>query len=218
MDLKNLTAEDRVDFILNNFKKEIVLTSSFGAQSAVLLHMLLNQNPNLKVVFLDTQYLFPETYQFVEDLKIKLNINLYTYKSLLSKQEQEKKYGKLWLQGKEGLNKYNYLNKIEPMERAIKKLNIKTWISGIRKNQSKNRESKNFTELKNEIMKAYPILDWTDKDVYLYLKKHNLPYHPLWHKGYISIGDVHSTKSINEVDNIEEIRFNGVQRECGLHL
>ena len=218
MDLKNLTAEDRVDFILNNFEKEIVLTSSFGAQSAVLLHMLLNKNPNLKVVFLDTQYLFPETYQFVEDLKTKLNINLYTYKSLLSKQEQEKKYGKLWLQGKEGLDKYNYLNKIEPMERAIKELNIKTWISGIRKNQSKNRESKNFTELKNEIMKVYPILDWTDKDVYLYLKKHNLPYHPLWHKGYISIGDVHSTKSINEVDNIEEIRFNGVQRECGLHL
>lgn len=218
MDLKNLTAEDRVDFILNNFEKEIVLTSSFGAQSAVLLHMLLNQDPNLKVVFLDTQYLFPETYQFVEDLKTKLNINLYTYKSLLSKQEQEKKYGKLWLQGKEGLNKYNYLNKIEPMERAIRELNIKTWISGIRKNQSKNRESKNFTELKNEIMKAYPILDWTDKDVYLYLKKHNLPYHPLWHKGYISIGDVHSTKSINEVNNIEEIRFNGVQRECGLHL
>jgi len=218
MDFKNLTAEERVDFILNNFEKEIVLTSSFGAQSAVLLHMLLNQNPNLKVVFLDTQYLFPETYQFVEDLKTKLNINLYTYKSLLSKQEQEKKYGKLWLQGKEGLDKYNYLNKIEPMERAIKELNIKTWVSGIRKNQSKNRESKNFTELKNEIMKAYPILDWTDKDVYLYLKKHNLPYHPLWHKGYISIGDVHSTKSINEVDNIEEIRFNGVQRECGLHL
>lgn len=218
MDFKNLTAEERVDFILNNFEKEIVLTSSFGAQSAVLLHMLLNQNPNLKVVFLDTQYLFPETYQFVEDLKTKLNINLYTYKSLLSKQEQEKKYGKLWLQGKEGLDKYNYLNKIEPMERAIKELNIKTWVSGIRKNQSKNRESKNFTELKNEIMKAYPILDWTDKDVYLYLKKHNLPYHPLWHKGYISIGDVHSTKSIKEVDNIEEIRFNGVQRECGLHL
>tara|TARA_Y100000588_G_scaffold285295_1_gene302990 strand:- start:1285 stop:1791 length:507 start_codon:yes stop_codon:yes gene_type:complete len=168
MDFKNLTAEERVDFILNNFEKEIVLTSSFGAQSAVLLHMLLNQNPNLKVVFLDTQYLFPETYQFVEDLKTKLNINLYTYKSLLSKQEQEKKYGKLWLQGKEGLDKYNYLNKIEPMERAIKELNIKTWVSGIRKNQSKNRESKNFTELKNEIMKAYPILDWTDKDVYLY--------------------------------------------------
>ena len=114
MDLENLTAEKRVEFILNNFEKEIVLTSSFGAQSAVLLHMLLNQNPNLKVVFLDTQYLFPETYQFVNDLKNKLNINLYTYKSLLSKNEQEKKYGKLWLQGKEGLEKYNYINKIEP--------------------------------------------------------------------------------------------------------
>ncbi len=218
MDLENLTAEKRVEFILNNFEKEIVLTSSFGAQSAVLLHMLLNQNPNLKVVFLDTQYLFPETYQFVNDLKNKLNINLYTYKSLLSKNEQEKKYGKLWLQGKEGLEKYNYINKIEPMERAIKELNIKTWISGIRKNQSKNRTTKNFIELKNEIIKAYPILDWTDKDIYLYLKKHDLPYHPLWHKGYISIGDVHSTKSINEVNSIEEIRFNGLQRECGLHL
>lgn len=218
MELKNLKAEERVKFILNNFKEEVVLTSSFGAQSAVLLHMLLNQNPNLKVIFLDTQYLFPETYKFVEDLKTQLNINLYTYKSKLSKEEQEKKYGKLWLQGVEGLNKYNYLNKIEPMERAIKELNVKTWISGIRKNQSKIRESKNFIELKNDITKVHPILDWTDKDVYLYLREHKLPYHPLWHKGYISIGDVHSTKSIHEVNNIEEIRFNGLKRECGLHL
>ena len=218
MKLQKLSAEERVKYVLNSFPKEIVLTSSFGAQSAVLLHMLLKQEPNLKVIFLDTQYLFPETYEFVEYLKNKLNINLYIYKSLQSKEEQEKKYGKLWLKGEEGLNKYNYLNKIEPMERAIEELNIKTWISGIRRNQSEIRNKKEFIEKKNNLIKVYPILDWNDKDIYFYLKKHNLPYHPLWHKGYISIGDIHSTKSINEVDNIKEIRFNGLKRECGLHL
>ena len=218
MKLQKLSAEERIEYILSNFSREIVLTSSFGAQSAVLLHMLLEKEPNLKVVFLDTQYLFPETYEFVDYLKNKLNINLYTYKSLDSKENQEKKYGKLWLQGEEGLNKYNYLNKIEPMERAIKELNIKTWISGIRRSQSEIRNKKDFVEKKDNLIKVYPILDWNDKDIYFYLKKHDLPYHPLWHKGYISIGDTHSTKSINEVDNIKEIRFNGLKRECGLHL
>lgn len=218
MEFDILSAEERLNWIFKNLNSEFILSSSFGAQSAVLLHMAISIKPDLKVVLLDTQYLFPETYQFVEYLKKTLNINLHVYRDKENKEEQEYKYGQLWNKTEKELNFYNYINKIEPMERAIKELNVKTWISGIRKNQSETRKNKNFIEEKDGYKKVYPILDWNDKDIFNYLKKHNLPYHPLWEKGYISIGDTHSTKSINEISDLSMIRFNGIKRECGLHI
>jgi phosphoadenosine phosphosulfate reductase len=64
---------------------------------------------------------------------------------------------------------------------------------------------------------VHPLFDWTDRDVGRYLAKHKLPYHPLWEKGYLSIGDWHTTRSLAEVDSMEELRFFGLKRECGLH-
>jgi phosphoadenosine phosphosulfate reductase len=64
---------------------------------------------------------------------------------------------------------------------------------------------------------VHPIADWNDRDVHLYLKQHGLPYHPLWEKGYVSIGDVHTTRALGEVASDEETRFLGLKRECGLH-
>jgi phosphoadenosine phosphosulfate reductase len=218
MKLELLTAEERIEWSLSKLEPNFILSSSFGSQSALLLHMALKISPNMKVILLDTQYLFPETYEFIKELQKNLNINLYIYKSKIDKEEQEKKYGILWNKGKKELELYNYLNKVEPMERAIKELNVKTWFSGIRKSQSDIRKEKNIIEDKNTYKKVYPILDWNNKKIHDYLKKNNLPYHPLWKKGYITIGDIHSTKSIHDVDNNSELRFNGINRECGLHL
>jgi phosphoadenosine phosphosulfate reductase len=64
---------------------------------------------------------------------------------------------------------------------------------------------------------VHPIFDWTDRDVGRYLKEHGLPYHPLWEKGYLSIGDWHTTRSLGEAGSVEELRFFGLKRECGLH-
>ena len=75
----------------------------------------------------------------------------------------------------------------------------------------------NPLEVRDGRFKVHPIFDWSDRDVYLYLKAHGLPYHPLWDKGYVSIGDWHSTKSLSEVDSAEELRFAGLKRECGIH-
>lgn len=202
---------------LKNLEENFAVSTSFGVQSAVMLHMITQIKPNIPVIFIDTNYLFPETYEFKDFLVKKLNLNLITYSSKITKKEQENRYGRLWEQGLSGLEKYNYINKIEPMERALRELNIKTWFSGIRKQQSDTRNKKNFFEKKNEITKVYPILEFTDKEIYEYLKKHNLPYHPLYEKGYLTVGDKQLTKSIHEVNNIEELRFNGLKRECGLH-
>ena len=103
------------------------------------------------------------------------------------------------------------------MQRAIEELNVGTWFSGLRRNQSLERAKTPFVERSGDRFKVYPIADWTDKDIYDYLRKHDLPYHSLWEQGYVSIGDVHTTKSLSEVDSIEETRFFGLKRECGLH-
>ena len=138
------------------------MSTSFGVQSAVLLHLVSQQIPNIPIVFIDTGYLFPETYSFAQSLIERLGLNIHTYRSTLSPQEQETRYSKLWEQGIEGLDKYNTLNKIEPMNRAVTELNARAWISGIRRVQSQSRQNRAVAEQQNKITKIYPIIDWDD--------------------------------------------------------
>ena len=212
-----LNAQARVDLALHNFPGVHVLSSSFGAQAAVSLHMLTEAAPNIPVILLDTGYLFPETYQFVEQLSDRLHLNLHIYRNPLSPDEQEVRYGRRWLNGTEGIEAYNLDNKVKPMQRALRELNVGTWFTGIRRSQSLSRVNTPFVQHQSGQLKVAPIADWSDRDVYQYLNKHDLPYHPLWHQGYVSIGDTHTTKSLHEVDDPSEVRFFGLKRECGLH-
>ena len=212
-----MTAEERVALALKTLPGQHIVSSSFGAQSAVMLHLVTRQQPDIPVVLIDTGYLFEETYQFVDELTERLALNLKVFGPSLSGAWQEARHGKRWEQGLRGLEAYNQDNKVAPMQRAIDELQVGTWFSGLRRNQSIERESTPFVENSGDRFKVYPIADWTDKDVYDYLKKYDLPYHPLWEKGYVSIGDVHTTKSLSEVDSVEETRFFGLKRECGLH-
>ena len=212
-----MTAEERVALALKTLPGQHMVSSSFGAQSAVMLHLVTRQQPDIPVVLIDTGYLFPETYQFVDELREKLALNLKVFGPSRSGAWQEARHGKRWEQGLRGLEDYNQDNKVAPMQRAIDELRVGTWFSGLRRNQSIERENTPFVENSGDRFKVYPIADWSDKDVYDYLKKHDLPYHPLWEKGYVSIGDVHTTKSLAEVDSVEETRFFGLKRECGLH-
>ncbi len=212
-----MTAEERVASALKTLPGQHVVTSSFGAQSAVMLHLVTRQQPDIPVVLIDTGYLFPETYRFVDELTERLQLNLKVYRPQTSAAWQEARYGKRWERGLEGLESYNQDNKVEPMQRAIEDLGVGTWFSGLRRNQSIDRAKTPFVERSGDRFKIYPIADWTDKDIFDYLTKHDLPYHPLWEKGYVSIGDVHTTRSLADVDSLEETRFFGLKRECGLH-
>lgn len=212
-----MKAEERVASALKTLPGRHIVTSSFGAQSAVMLHLVSRQKADIPVVLIDTGYLFPETYQFIDELTERLDLNLKVYQPKYSSAWQEARHGKRWEQGLDGIEAYNQDNKVEPMQRAIEELNVGTWFSGLRRSQSLDRRKTPFVEASGDRFKVYPIADWTDKDVYDYLKKHDLPYHPLWDKGYISIGDVHTTRSLADVDSVEETRFFGLKRECGLH-
>jgi phosphoadenosine phosphosulfate reductase len=213
-----LSAEERVAWSLEHLPSQQVLSSSFGAQAAVSLHMVASQRPDIPVLFVDTGYLFSETYQFVDELTERLQLNLKVYHSRMSPAWQEARYGERWTQGIEGIAAYNRDNKVEPMERALRELNASTWFAGLRRKQSESRAEVPFLSWsQGDRWKVHAIADWSDRDVFNYLKKHDLPYHPLWEQGYISIGDVHTTKSLNDVGSEEETRFFGLTRECGLH-
>ena len=212
-----MTAEERIAAALKSLPGQHIVSSSFGAQSAVMLHLMTEQKPDIPVVLIDTGYLSPETYKFIDTLTHRLALNLQVYRPEVSGGWQEARHGKRWEQGLRGLEAYNQDNKVAPMRRAIEELQVGTWFSGLRRNQSLERAKTPFLESSGDRFKVYPIADWTDKDVYDYLKMHDLPYHPLWEKGYVSIGDVHTTKSLADVDSLEETRFNGLKRECGLH-
>ena len=215
--LADLTAPERARWIVEHFPGPFALTSSFGAQSAVMLHMMTTVRPDMPVVLIDTGYLFPQTYAFVDTLTSRLDLNLKVYRPHLSPSWQEARYGRLWEQGVEGIEQYNRMNKVEPLKRALEELRIRTWFSGVRSDQSDVRSRMAVLEFKEGRYRGHPILDWTDRDVYQYLKDNDLPYHPLWDEGYISIGDVHTTRSIHEVDSEDQVRFFGLKRECGIH-
>lgn len=216
-ELEGASAEDRVRWAWEEFGAELVLSSSFGIQSAVMLHLVNSVVPGIPVVFIDTGYLFPETYRFADELQRRLGLNLKKYRAEMSAAEQEALHGKLWEQGLEGLEKYNFLNKVEPMNRAIRETGARGWLAGLRRNQASTRENLRVVEQQNKVCKVHPIIDWSNRDIYQYLKKHDLPYHPLWEKGYVSVGDWHSSGKLEVGQSEEETRFNGIKRECGLH-
>ncbi|MCB1644723.1 MAG: phosphoadenylyl-sulfate reductase [Pseudomonadales bacterium] len=216
--LEAMSAEQRVKWGVENLPGKVVLASSFGIQAAVCLHMVTRIQPDIPVILTDTGYLFPETYQFIDDLTARLNLNLKVYRSPMSAAWQEARYGERWNQDEAALDQYNYENKVEPMERALTEHQASAWISGIRREQSGSRSELPVIQSVRGRLKLHPIIDWSNKDVHQYLKAHDLPYHPLWDQGYVSVGDTHSTQPLTAGMTEEETRFGGVKRECGLHV
>ena len=216
--LAGLAAERRVEWALAALAGEHALSSSFGVQAAVSLHLVTRARSDIPVILVDTGYLFPETYRFVDELRERLQLNLKVYRPEIGTAWMEARFGRLWEQGAEGIARYNRLRKLEPMQRALGELGVRTWIAGIRRSQSESRAQTGFLELHDGRWKLHPIADWRDHDVWRYLHRHDLPYHPLWHEGYVSIGDVHSTHRWEPGMRDEDTRFFGLQRECGLHL
>jgi len=215
--LGTLDAGQRVSWAFTHAPGTHVLSSSFGAQAAVSLHLLTRQQPDLPVILIDTGYLFPETYHFIDELSERLALNLKVFSAPQSPAWLEAREGRLWEQGIAGIDRYNKLRKVEPMQRALKELGAGTWFAGLRRSQARTRATIPFAERRDGRWKFHPIADWTDRDVGLYLHKHNLPYHPLWDQGYISIGDVHTTHRWEPDKDTDATRFFGLKRECGLH-
>jgi phosphoadenosine phosphosulfate reductase len=215
--LSRKSAEERIAWALSEFPGELVVSTSFGVQAAVMLGLAAAAAPDLPVVMIDTGYLFPETYRFADELTARLKLNLKVYRAAESPAWLEARHGRLWEAGIEGLEAYNRIAKVEPMKRALRELGARAWMAGLRRSQASTRARLPVVGRQDGCVKIHPIVDWTDRDVHRYLERNRLPYHPLWHQGYVSVGDVHSSRPLTSDLTPEQTRFFGLKRECGLH-
>ncbi|WNZ24944.1 phosphoadenosine phosphosulfate reductase [Leptolyngbya sp. NK1-12] len=218
--LANADAVQIVQWAVDTFNEGLVMSTSFGIHSAVMLHMVTQILPDIPVIWVDTGYLPSTTYLFAEELAEKLKLNLKVYQSPISPARMEALYGRLWAQDDvESLNRYDQIRKVEPMQRALRELGATAWIAGLRSNQTDYRKSLEVVNLQGAIYKILPILNWSSKQVYDYLVTHDLPYHPLFDEGYVTVGDWHSSRPLTATDeNDRDTRFQGLKQECGIHL
>ena len=216
-DLDTQSPTERVTWAWDNFRERAWVTTSFGAQSAAFLHLVTRVAPKIPILFIDTGYHFPETLAFSRDLEKRLDLNLKIYRPLLSPEEIEARHGKLWESGPEGLSQFHEIIRVEPLRRAFQEFQPEIWLAGLRRSGSDHRQKQEILSLQDSRWKLLPILEWSDQEVGQYLSRHSLPFHPLWEKGYVSIGDRVTTKRLDEVSDPRELRHFGWKRECGLH-
>ena len=215
--LAPLEAGERLRLLYRQLGSRLVATTSFGLQAAVMLHLIHEHAPKVPVVFIDTGFLFPETYRYAAALTARLELDLRIYQPTVSAARMQALWGDLWQAGKAGADQYALLTKIEPMNRALGELRADVWLSGLRRSQSKTRADRPLAEQQKKTLKIYPILEWSDADMANYFRRHDLPPHPLAAQGYVTMGDWHSTRPASTADD-ESTRFDGTKYECGLHL
>lgn len=214
--LKKVSAHDIVAWGAETFPEgSLALTTSFGVQAAVMLHLVSEVIPGIPVIFIDTGFHFQETYRFADELTRRLKLDLRVYQPELSPAWFHARHGELYRTDPDG---YDRVRKVEPMNRALAELDPVATFAGLRSGQTANRAGMQHVVFQNGRHKVLPILRWSTKDVFQYLKAHDLPFHPLHDKGYASVGDWHSTRPIGAGEDERSGRFNGLKQECGLHL
>jgi phosphoadenosine phosphosulfate reductase len=215
---ETLDAKELIKKSFEVFKPNIIASTSFGATSGVIIDLIYKLKLPIKIVYVNTGFFFNETIDYIETLKkFYQDINFIEIGAKEDKETFLKKYG-------DDISKKNpdfccRERKIIPFYDYIKNNSIKAWISGIRKDQTDFRKKLNKVEvLESGLIKIYPILNWTSKDVYNYLKDNNIPFHPLYEKGYTSIGCEPCTELPDLYDE-RSGRWKGLcKKECGLHL
>ena len=220
-ELINLSSLEILEWSLKNFSNNLAFTTSFGIQSSVLLHLIQSSSlkNQVKIFWIDTGYLPKETYLYANTLINQLSLNITILQSEISPAHMEAIHGKLWENNKvEDIDKYHHMRKIDPLEKALKKYSINCWGSGVRAQQTSNREKMQFIDLIRDRFSIRPLLGWSQKDIFYYMEENNLPQHPLFHQGYSSVGDWHSSSPESSSNKGRSTRFGGMKQECGLHV
>ncbi|WP_038042515.1 phosphoadenylyl-sulfate reductase [Thermus tengchongensis] len=194
-------------------------TCSFQAEDVVVLHLLLEEKPEIPVLFLDTGYHFPEVYAYRDALKEKLGFQLVNLSPSLSREEQERLYGKLY---ETDPTRCCQIRKVDPLFRALE--DYDTWFTGLRREQSPTRAGLQPVEEArlpggHRLRKVSPLYDWTLKEVFAYLAVAEIPHLPLYDEGYLSIGCAPCTQKPLNPEDPRSGRWAGKGKlECGIHL
>jgi phosphoadenosine phosphosulfate reductase len=195
---------------------EIALACSFGAEDVALVDMISKIRPGTRVFYLDTNLLFPETYDLIEKVKARYDIRLEQLLPLLTLEEQAAQHGDaLWAFDPDACCG---IRKVEPLSRALGTMTA--WITGIRREQAPTRAHAKVAEwdAKFGLVKFNPLAAWTHRDVWRYLSANEVPYNVLHDNGYPSIGCTHCTRQVKPGEDPRAGRWSGHQKtECGLH-
>lgn len=209
--------EEIVDWAVREFSPRFAMTSSFGPESGVLLHMVSRVDPGLPVLFLETGYHFPETLEYKETLT-----QLFGLRNVIDLKADPEKRAKLIAEN-EGVPYERdpdlccHLHKVEPLDLALK--NYDAWMTGIRRHQTDSRKSvRILEEYEGDLYKVCPLANMTSRDAWWYLKERKIPQHPLYEKGYLSIGCWPCTRPVQPGDDERTGRWAGkAKTECGIH-
>ena len=209
------TPQEIIQWAVDAFWPQIALSSSFQMQSVPLLHMASLVRRDILIFFLDTGYHFWETHMFREQLSSHWQLNvLDLYRDprwdVFARQHTRSLPA-------EDPNLCCFIHKVQPMQKALK--DMKAWISGIRRDQTPVRAHAKILELQSDrLLKINPLLNWTKEDIRKYAREHRLPAHPLFQRGYRSIGCSPCTIAIGSNDDERAGRWSGRGKtECGLH-
>jgi phosphoadenosine phosphosulfate reductase len=215
--------EESLSILLTFFPGKTLFTTSLGIEDQVITHIIFKNNLPIKVATLDTGRLFPQTYDVLSTTIIRYNKNIDVYFpefEAVEKMVTEK--GPLsFYKSVENRKECCYIRKVVPLNRAL--TGIECWISGIRADQSDNRNQMDWLEYdeNKNMFKFYPIFGWSFDDVKLFIKENNVPYNSLHDKGYISIGCEPCTRAIKPGEDFRAGRWwweNDGRKECGLHI
>lgn len=211
-DVETLSAEELVELVLDRLHPSVALACSFQKEESVLLHMLLEREPRARVFTLDTHVLFPESYALWRELEQRYGITIEVFEGPSLGRQAAAHGDALWSRSPDLCCA---IRKVAPLARALAGLD--GWITGVRRDQSPTRAAtpKLAWDERHELWKASPLADWSDDDVWTYVREHELPVNPLHERGYASIGCTHCTLP----GDGREGRWAGDDKtECGLHL
>lgn len=216
-ELSRTSPQEIIQWAAKRFSPELALASSFGGISGmVLLDLTLKITRDVKVFFLDTGFLFPETYALIDEVQKRYNVKVEGYKSPLSPEAQAAEFGEaLWLRDQD---KCCEIRKIRPNQEALR--GMQAWITGLRRDQTSFRKQLQPVEwdAKFNLYKVSPLWDWTEDMVLTYIQAEEILYNPLHDKGYASLGCTHCTRPITEGEDKRAGRWSGSGKtECGLH-
>ena len=211
--------EEVIAYAFREYAPDIILACSFGAEDVVLADMMFRHHPEARLFYLDTDFLFPETYQVRDRIIDKYHLKpsqVVQMKSLLTPEVQVKEHGEaLWSTAPD---RCCHLRKIEPLGRGLQDQNA--WITGIRRDQSVTRANAGLIEWdeKFQLVKINPLATWTWEQVWTYIHANEVPYNPLHEQNYPSIGCTHCTAPVMPGDDPRSGRWqNFAKTECGLH-
>jgi len=222
-------AEEILKWAIEKFGKKVALASSFGAEDVVLIDMLMKIDPSARIFTLDTGRLPQETYDLIEKIMEKYGAKIeFLFPDKKAVEEMLEKYGpNLFYKSVELRRLCCHIRKVEPLERILKDLDA--WITGLRREQSVTRvriekveeDERTFDGIKRVLIKINPLADWTEKQVWDYIKRNNVPYNALHDRNYPSIGCAPCTRAIKPGEDIRAGRWwweTPEKKECGLHI